>query len=253
MANVETIKTIKATFQLKRGTSEDLAEINPQLAQGEPCVEFDGNGQVVGLKIGDGHTRFNTLDYVGGNTSSGDNENTNTGVGVFTIELTASQQSSIAAQLFLDPNDSVDAPTGFYAWESALTESQYNALMNADSLYFGDVDDDIFLTNKGTGQFGYNISGDKTEFSATDTPAYFLVIWEDDGTYAFDFFTTDSSLDNTTIILNAVDDVIYTSEQTITQAVEAYNNGQIIECLCPYYGSNTFKVILKLTLAQINE
>lgn len=50
-----------ASLQLKRGTSARLAEVNPMLLAGEPCVEHDtGN-----MKIGDGVRHWNELPYVG--------------------------------------------------------------------------------------------------------------------------------------------------------------------------------------------
>lgn len=53
---------IKTTFQLKRGTAERFATINPVLAQGEPGFEYDKNR----LKVGDGFTPWNDLPYIQG-------------------------------------------------------------------------------------------------------------------------------------------------------------------------------------------
>lgn len=50
-----------ATIQLKRGTAEALARVNPILAEGEPGFVIDENR----LKIGDGVTSWNDLPYVG--------------------------------------------------------------------------------------------------------------------------------------------------------------------------------------------
>lgn len=48
-----------ATLQLKRGTAEDLAAVNEVLLAGEMCIELD-TGMV---KIGDGTSTWNELDY----------------------------------------------------------------------------------------------------------------------------------------------------------------------------------------------
>lgn len=50
-----------ATIQLKRGSKEALARVNPLLAAGEPCFVTDENR----LKIGDGTTLWNDLPYFG--------------------------------------------------------------------------------------------------------------------------------------------------------------------------------------------
>ena len=50
-----------ATIQLKRGTAEALARVNPVLAAGEPGFVTDENR----LKIGDGVTAWNDLPYFG--------------------------------------------------------------------------------------------------------------------------------------------------------------------------------------------
>ena len=48
-------------LQLKRGTAARLSEVNPVLAAGEPCYEYDTKK----LKIGDGHTDWLSLPYIG--------------------------------------------------------------------------------------------------------------------------------------------------------------------------------------------
>lgn len=48
-------------IQLKRGTAEALARVNPLLASGEPCLVTDENR----LKIGDGENYYNDLPYMG--------------------------------------------------------------------------------------------------------------------------------------------------------------------------------------------
>lgn len=50
-----------ATIQLKRGTAEALARVNPILAAGEPCFVTDENR----LKIGNGTDHWNDLPYFG--------------------------------------------------------------------------------------------------------------------------------------------------------------------------------------------
>lgn len=50
-----------AIIQLKRGTSEALARVNPVLAAGEPSFVIDENR----MKIGDGVTAWNDLPYIG--------------------------------------------------------------------------------------------------------------------------------------------------------------------------------------------
>ena len=53
--------TYPVTFALRRGTSTDLYEVNETLHQGEPVIETD----TLKIKIGDGETPYNELDYVG--------------------------------------------------------------------------------------------------------------------------------------------------------------------------------------------
>lgn len=57
MADIQT-----HTYQLKRGTAERWATLNPVLRQGEPGFEYDKNR----LKIGDGFTPWNALPYIQG-------------------------------------------------------------------------------------------------------------------------------------------------------------------------------------------
>ena len=52
------------TLQLKRGTAERWATVNPILAIGEPGFVYDSNQ----LKIGDGVSAWNELPYIGGST-----------------------------------------------------------------------------------------------------------------------------------------------------------------------------------------
>lgn len=61
---------IKTTFQLKRGTAERWALVNPILKQGEPGFVLDENI----LKIGDGITPFNELPSIAINTLRRDND-----------------------------------------------------------------------------------------------------------------------------------------------------------------------------------
>lgn len=53
-------KVYKTTFRLRRGTAEEWAEINPILQEGEPGFETN----TFGLKIGDGKTPYNDLEYI---------------------------------------------------------------------------------------------------------------------------------------------------------------------------------------------
>ena len=58
-------------IQLRRDTSDNWAGTNPILAQGEPGVELDTKK----MKVGDGITAWNNLDYVSGGTE--ENSTTN--------------------------------------------------------------------------------------------------------------------------------------------------------------------------------
>lgn len=49
----------KVEFRLQRGTRARLEELNPVLGDSEPCVEVDTGL----LKIGNGHTPWNDLEY----------------------------------------------------------------------------------------------------------------------------------------------------------------------------------------------
>ena len=53
---------LNTTFQLKRGTSERWAEVNPVLAAGEPGFELD----TFKLKIGNGIDSYDDLPYLNG-------------------------------------------------------------------------------------------------------------------------------------------------------------------------------------------
>lgn len=53
---------LNTTFQLKRGTSERWAEVNPVLAAGEPGFELD----TFKLKIGNGIDSYDDLPYING-------------------------------------------------------------------------------------------------------------------------------------------------------------------------------------------
>jgi len=52
-------------IRIKRGTKTYLAELNPVLDAGEPCLEIDTNR----IKYGDGTTPWNLLEYAGGNVT----------------------------------------------------------------------------------------------------------------------------------------------------------------------------------------
>jgi hypothetical protein len=53
--------TYIVTFALRRGTQEDLLAVNEIPRDGEPIIETD----TLKIKIGDGKTPYNELDYVG--------------------------------------------------------------------------------------------------------------------------------------------------------------------------------------------
>lgn len=65
MANV-----VKITYQLRRGYEEVWKKNNPILASGEPGFVIDKNK----LKIGDGITAWNDLEYIAGNTEDIDGD-----------------------------------------------------------------------------------------------------------------------------------------------------------------------------------
>jgi hypothetical protein len=56
-----TTNIIKTTFKLRRGTAEAWERNNPILAYGEPGFDKDNYG----IKIGDGVTPWNDLEFVG--------------------------------------------------------------------------------------------------------------------------------------------------------------------------------------------
>ena len=55
-------EVLRTTFQLRRGKEAAWKKNNPILAQGEPGFVIDKNA----LKIGDGITAWNDLEYIGG-------------------------------------------------------------------------------------------------------------------------------------------------------------------------------------------
>lgn len=58
---------IRTTFQLRRGYEAVWKKNNPVLSQGEPGFVIDKNA----LKIGDGKTAWNDLQYIGENGGGG--------------------------------------------------------------------------------------------------------------------------------------------------------------------------------------
>ena len=54
----------KITYQLRRGSQAVFESKNPILAAGEPVVVWCNDG-IVRLKIGDGETPYNKLNYIG--------------------------------------------------------------------------------------------------------------------------------------------------------------------------------------------
>lgn len=69
---MSTQTVIRTTIQLRRGQSAEWERVNPILKAGEPGFEID-TGR---LKIGDGTSRYNDLEYVGNATITleGDNQ-----------------------------------------------------------------------------------------------------------------------------------------------------------------------------------
>ena len=65
-------EVLRTTFQLRRGYEAAWKKNNPILAQGEPGFVIDKNA----LKIGDGVTAWNDLQYIGGNNGGVFNANT---------------------------------------------------------------------------------------------------------------------------------------------------------------------------------
>ena len=59
-------KIYKTIFQVRRATSEEWFRVNPILRLAEPGFETD----TYQLKIGDGHTPYELLPYIGGNGGS---------------------------------------------------------------------------------------------------------------------------------------------------------------------------------------
>lgn len=60
-------EVLRTTFQLRRGYEAAWKRNNPVLAQGEPGFVIDKNA----IKIGDGLTAWNDLNYIGGNENNG--------------------------------------------------------------------------------------------------------------------------------------------------------------------------------------
>ena len=60
-------EVIRTTFQLRRGNEAAWKKNNPILASGEPGFVIDKNA----LKIGDGVTAWNDLDYIGSEGGGG--------------------------------------------------------------------------------------------------------------------------------------------------------------------------------------
>lgn len=92
------------TIQLKRSTSQELAESNPILAAGEPCLELD-TGLV---KYGDGATPWNDLEYsFGGQPIGSNNVMSNEFCAVFGLDAKSSTfaQTSFSGGKFATTGD----------------------------------------------------------------------------------------------------------------------------------------------------
>ena len=61
-------KTVKHTYQLKRGNEDILKEKNPALQRGEPIIVFCNDGSVR-FKAGDGINMYNDLPFIGGSVT----------------------------------------------------------------------------------------------------------------------------------------------------------------------------------------
>ena len=55
---------------LRRDSQENWSTNNPILALGEPAIGIDQNGSIIGLKIGDGHSHWNDIEYLTGDFSA---------------------------------------------------------------------------------------------------------------------------------------------------------------------------------------
>lgn len=109
MANQEVI--LKTIFQFKRGQSEAWERNNPILAAGEPGFELDTNL----LKIGDGVTAYNDLEYFNGEYSFSADEKS----------LTINLNNEITIYGF---NEAIDGQmpiklNGKIFWQSPLSEA----------------------------------------------------------------------------------------------------------------------------------
>lgn len=108
--------TYNTIFKLKRGTADRWAELNPILEQGEPGFVYDNNK----LKIGDGITPWNELEYI---AEGEDLENTY--LSFEKQELTNEQKLQIKNNLSL-PNVDNFYFTGFYGTDPYFAGYYFN-------------------------------------------------------------------------------------------------------------------------------
>ena len=114
MSNIE--------IRIKRGTSAYLAELNPVLDVGEPCLETDTNK----VKYGDGTTPYNLLAYASGADASGTN-NTITGTDGFIGGGNTNNVSSLNGFVGAGNNNSVNGANAGIIAGSNNTASGQNA------------------------------------------------------------------------------------------------------------------------------
>ena len=60
-------KHVKAIIQLRRAEEHEWIEVDPVLHLGEPAISIDKNK----FKIGDGHSHWSELDYIGTDYEAG--------------------------------------------------------------------------------------------------------------------------------------------------------------------------------------
>lgn len=118
----------KTIFQLKRGTAQKWAELNPVLREGEPGFELD-TGK---LKIGNGTTPWKELNYINNNLISIDVDNKSIIVdGIGQISLKGFEEAQTGQSI--RKNDE-----GVLEWYTPISEEELDQLIKVISI--GDVD-----------------------------------------------------------------------------------------------------------------